>query len=283
MAKEVCKSRNDETMECCQNDLIAGKTVPRHVIRYSKYKTFLIISVLIFVFQSCILVYSVIQWCRRNRDIDVCPESARTIWIPHTHNGRHDNRSADRSNFYCKTLDHKLSHLIDFLVVTNRSTVPDKAQRASRIWPDTRRPATKILHYHATNSTRLSKGFQTNYGNEVQVLGDGSVQIQQDGVYCVYSIITFVHTPSDTDVPNDEYKINRSRHSNKAAILSSDTVGQTGHLVTETYRTIDLSGNFHLKKGDLLNLDIRNISAVYMYSFTPASFWGVYQIKPKTC
>lgn len=269
-------AKPDEQSEESSVELSPDDSVPRRYKCQTRYKMGCLLLVLTLIFEICFLIDTLLtKRTVTNSDTESCSKSDRAIWIPYKDNG--GLVDADKSRYYCSVLDHKLPHLIDLLVIANKSTVPTpKSQHQS--WTASTRPSTQIIHYKGlTDPSSFTSQFQLQLHdeNEVRILENGGVEIQQDGVYNVYSIVTFVHTNNESMFPKDEHFIYRKR-ANDQKILLSDTERQIQKL--NYFKTLDLSGNFELRQGDILFPEIRNLSSVYR--FTAANFWGVYQVRP---
>ncbi|XP_033759460.1 uncharacterized protein LOC117341707 [Pecten maximus] len=276
----VFMSPKEKSSDACTAALSPDDSVPPHdVKRRCSHKAFCIFLVSCLIGQSYLIGYTISQINKTSgADIVSCSSSSRSIWIPYKHSGSPAKMVTDSSPFYCRILHHKLSHLIDLLVIANRSKIriPDERQQS---WAATTRPSTQLLHYRGLEDRRyyIRKVPRLHLNDKnVRILEDGSVEVQQDGVYWVYSIVTFVHTANGTIAPMDDHYIYRKRFNDQTVILSDRS--QKQYLQTKSIYSLDLSGNFDLRKGDILNPVIRNFSSVYR--LTAANYWGVYQVRP---
>ncbi|XP_060084759.1 uncharacterized protein LOC132564023 [Ylistrum balloti] len=273
------KSSMDDSMDVCSTKLVSNNTGLSAVRRICSHKICCIILLVPLILQLYLLVCTIKQLDKASdSDSKACFKSANSIWMPYKHDRKQDH--TDVTRFSCFAFDHRLSYLIDFLVAANKSTnyIPDQTESADRVWPKYTRPTTQILHFRGLEgSRRQSQEFRQklNDKNGVSVLENGHVEINEDGIYHIYGIVTFVRTEGNAKPLKDEYRLYRKRQENRTVLLS-EIVGQIQYGHIDSYKTLDLSGNFELMKGDILFPVIKNISSVY--AFTAANYWGVYQV-----
>lgn len=221
-----------------------------------------------------------------------CSRSRHAVWAPHRrrdrgHPGKYDRVSEDQ--FHCRAPGFMISHLIDLMIVVYRSNViPPDPRDQNRVWPTHTRPSVHLRFGKDIENGKLTWTRTYTYGKEIFTLtevtlhgnggANGGVMIPQDGVYMVYSSVTFYHSPTNSTVPKDEHGVYRYRHGNSDVLMSRST-DVSRSFQYESYAMSDLSGNFDLKKGDIVYPWFHNISDVF--DSPMVNFWGLYQIQPE--
>ncbi|XP_046344418.2 lymphotoxin-alpha-like [Haliotis rufescens] len=151
------------------------------------------------------------------------------------------------------------------------------------VQPYTRPSAHLFLDQGAFKGTHLvwstRPGFGTAHVTGVIVMENNSIFVQKDGLYFVYSSLTF--TVRDGDITNGYVTYSLLRHNARYSpvsdilLITNVTLPHRERLFTAA----TLEENFSLRQGDVLSVHLSNYS--YVYRFSSSNYFGVRQLSTK--